>query len=161
MRGRRTCSPLGCTASAVSPETASLLIPARPGQQAPAGQLPGLPQLARRRASTRSPTARACPPAGSALNCRDPPVTAFATGTPYGTDVPRAAAKRSTVRSAWLVLVVAGLDEVGGAFGDHDGGRLGMAADDLWHDRGVHHPQPGQAADAQLAVDHRGIVAAH
>jgi hypothetical protein len=34
--------------------------------------------------------------------------------------------------------MVARSDEVGGAFGDHHGGRVGMAADDPRHHRGVY-----------------------
>jgi hypothetical protein len=52
------------------------------------------------------------------------------------------------VRRAWFGLVVARSDEVGGAFGDHDGRCMGMAAGDPGHHRGVHHPQRIQAVDA-------------
>jgi hypothetical protein len=39
-------------------------------------------------------------------------------------------------------------------------GRVSMAADGPRHHRGVPYPQPIQAADPQLTVHHRGIVAA-
>ena len=46
----------------------------------------------------------------------------------------RWAAKRSGgLGWAWFGLVVVCSDEVGGAFGDHDGRRVGMAADDPGH----------------------------
>jgi hypothetical protein len=45
----------------------------------------------------------------------------------------RAAEQSGGVGWAWFGLVVARSDEVGGAFGDHDGRRVGMAADDPRH----------------------------
>jgi hypothetical protein len=42
-------------------------------------------------------------------------------------------------------LIFAPSDEVGCAFGDHEGWRVGMAADEPRHHRGVHHPQAVQA----------------
>ncbi len=36
-----------------------------------------------------------------------------------------------------------------------------MAPHDRWHDRGVHHPQAVQPADAQRCVDHGERVLAH
>ncbi len=41
-----------------------------------------------------------------------------------------------------------------GALGDHHHRRVGVAADDAGHDRGIHHAQPPSAAHAQLLVDH-------
>ena len=46
---------------------------------------------------------------------------------------PRAAKRSGGARWAWFGLVVARSDEVGGEFGDHDGRRVGMAADDPGH----------------------------
>ena len=40
----------------------------------------------------------------------------------------------------WFRVVVVGVDEVGGVFGDHDGGGVGVAADDPRHHRGVDDP---------------------
>jgi hypothetical protein len=47
----------------------------------------------------------------------------------------------------------AGSDQLGGAFGDRDGGGLGVAAHDPRHQRGVDHAQRLEAVDAQPAVD--------
>ena len=69
-------------------------------------------------------------------------------------------AESCDVRRAYR-LVFARSDEIDGAFGDHDGRCVGMAADDLRHHRGVDDPQPIQAADAQLTIDHCAIVGAH
>jgi hypothetical protein len=70
-------------------------------------------------------------------------------------------ARARTLQKLSLGTWYACSDEVGGAFGDHDGRRVGMAADDARHHRGVHHPQPIQAADAKLTIHHRGDVTAH
>ena len=55
------------------------------------------------------------------------------------------------------------LHEVGDALGDHDGGRVGVAADQGRHHRGVDHAQALDAAHAAAAVDHRHriVVRAH
>jgi MFS family permease len=50
-------------------------------------------------------------------------------------------------------------DEVGGALGDGDGGGVGVATRDGGDDGGVHHAQPGHAADPQLGVDDAGQLA--
>jgi hypothetical protein len=52
-------------------------------------------------------------------------------------------------------------DQGAGALGDHDRGRVGVAAGQARHHRGVDHAQAVHAAHAQLAVHHRAIVAAH
>ena len=88
--------------------------------------------LARRHAGARSSAARACPPAGSALSCL---VRRWrlGEGNSCGGMFPRTAKRSDGVRWAGFGLVVACSDEVGGAFSDHNGRRVGMAADDPGH----------------------------
>ena len=51
-------------------------------------------------------------------------------------------------------------DHIGGLFGDHDGGGVGIARHQVRHDRGVDHAQALDAANAQPLIDHgKGIVA--
>src|SRR4029079_9833556 len=57
--------------------------------------------------------------------------------------------------------MVAGLDEVGGAFGDHDSRRVGVASGDPGHHRGVYDTQPVHTADPELTVHHRSVVIPH
>ena len=52
-------------------------------------------------------------------------------------------------------------DEVGAALADHDRGRVGVAAGDRRHDRGVADPQPLDAADLEVGADDRELVDAH
>src|SRR5690606_4656073 len=68
-----------------------------------------------------------------------------------GNEVRRAAARQ------WL----ASANSVGDLLGDHDGGGVEVAGDDLRHDRGIHHAQALKAMHAALAVDHRHVVFAH
>ena len=53
------------------------------------------------------------------------------------------------------------LDEIGAALGDHDGRRVGVAADDLRHHRGVDHAEALEAVNPQLRIDHGHRVLAH
>src|SRR6185312_593824 len=50
-------------------------------------------------------------------------------------------------------------DEVGAAFADHDGGRVGVAADDIRHDRGVRNSQARDATHLEPRIEHRHLVA--
>ena len=43
----------------------------------------------------------------------------------------------------------------GGLFGDHQGGRVGVARGDRRHDRGIGHPQALEPAHLQPGIDHR------
>src|SRR4051812_28032186 len=58
----------------------------------------------------------------------------------------------ASIRSSLLA------DEVRGLLGDHDRGRVRVAAGDHRHHRRVDHAQALQAVDAQPAVDH-GVLA--
>src|SRR5258707_10233544 len=53
------------------------------------------------------------------------------------------------------------LDHVGGLLADHDGRRIGVAADQGRHDRGIDDAQAFNATDFQLGIDHRHRVDAH
>ena len=53
------------------------------------------------------------------------------------------------------------MDQVGGALGDGQHGRVRVGVRDRGHDRRVGHPQPGQPVHPQLRVHHRGRVPAH
>ena len=48
-------------------------------------------------------------------------------------------------------------------FSNHEGGAVGVATGNAWHDARINHPQAANAANLQVAVDHRhGVVfAAH
>src|SRR5882757_10987875 len=52
-------------------------------------------------------------------------------------------------------------DELRAHLADHDGGRVGVAAGDRRHDRGVADPQPLDAADLEVGADDRELVDAH
>ena len=52
-------------------------------------------------------------------------------------------------------------DQIDGLLTDHDGGRIGVAADQGRHDRCIDNTQPIQAVHAQLRVDHGHLVLAH
>ena len=52
-------------------------------------------------------------------------------------------------------------DELGRLLADHDGGRVGVAADDHGHDRCIGDPEPGDAVDPEPFVHHRHRVRAH
>src|SRR5262245_1761914 len=52
-------------------------------------------------------------------------------------------------------------DHVGSLLADHDGGCVGVAADQRGHDRRVDHAQAGDAVYTQSLVDYRHAVAAH
>jgi hypothetical protein len=54
---------------------------------------------------------------------------------------------------------LAAADQIGRLLGDHDDRRVDVAADQVRHDRGVDHAQPLDPEDAQLAVDHRRVLA--
>ena len=49
----------------------------------------------------------------------------------------------------------------GAPLADHDRGRVGVAAGDRRHDRGVADPQPLDAPDLEVGADHRQLVDAH
>src|SRR5258706_7100276 len=53
------------------------------------------------------------------------------------------------------------LDHVGSLLADHDGRRIGVAADQGRHDRGIDDAQAFNATDFQLGIDHRHRVDAH
>src|SRR5258705_8230901 len=53
------------------------------------------------------------------------------------------------------------LDHVGGLLADHDGWRIGVAADQGRHHRGIDDAQAFNAADLQLWIDHRHRIDAH
>jgi hypothetical protein len=54
------------------------------------------------------------------------------------------------------------LDHIRGLFPDHDGRRIGVAADQRRHDGGVDHPQSCDTVHFQLWIDHgHRIVDAH
>src|SRR5580692_8355912 len=57
------------------------------------------------------------------------------------------------------VMTLAAEDQLAGLAGDHEGRGVGpWAGDDLRHHRGVRHPQPLEAAHAQLRIDDRHLV---
>jgi hypothetical protein len=49
-------------------------------------------------------------------------------------------------------------DEIGGLLADHDTGRVGVAADEVRHDRGIGDAQALDAAHAQVRIDDRARV---
>src|SRR5258708_9238293 len=53
------------------------------------------------------------------------------------------------------------LDHGGGLRADHDGWRIGVAADQGRHDRGIDDAQAFNASDFQLRIDHRYRIDAH
>ncbi len=44
-------------------------------------------------------------------------------------------------------------DHIARLLGDHDRRRIGVAADDPWHDRGIDHPQTVYSMDLELIID--------
>src|SRR3569832_1928999 len=58
-------------------------------------------------------------------------------------------------------LAEIGRDEIGAAFADHDRGRVGVARDQLGHDRGVGNIEALDAAHPQFGIAHREIVRPH
>src|SRR6185312_4151202 len=50
---------------------------------------------------------------------------------------------------------------VGALLADHDGGGIGVASHDGWHDRGVGHPQPVDSVNFELWIDDGIDLAAH
>src|SRR5579871_2397540 len=52
-------------------------------------------------------------------------------------------------------------DEIGRLFGNHDRRRVGVAADERRHDRGIDHAQSFDPAHAQFGINHRVAVDAH
>src|SRR5664279_423119 len=52
-------------------------------------------------------------------------------------------------------------DHVGGFFGDHDRGSVGIARHQVRHDRGIDHTQALDAAHPKPLIDHRQRIVAH
>jgi len=52
-------------------------------------------------------------------------------------------------------------DQIGGLFADHDGRRIGVAADQGRHDRGIDHAQALDAMHLQLRIDHGHRIGPH
>ena len=53
-----------------------------------------------------------------------------------------------------LSLLPAFFDEVGHALGDHNGGGVGVGADDVGHHGGIYHPQVFHPVHAAVLVNH-------
>ncbi len=64
-------------------------------------------------------------------------------------------------REAWLASLLLSLDQIRGFLGDHDGGSIRIATDDLRHDRGVHHPQSLEPMDPEHGIHHSQRVTSH
>jgi len=60
-----------------------------------------------------------------------------------------------------VALADATLDQIGALFSDHDGRRVGVAADDRRHHRGVDDAQAVDAAHVQRGIDDRIFIDAH
>lgn len=65
------------------------------------------------------------------------------------------------MRSKQALGLIVSPNDVGGFFGDHDCGRVGVACDDARHDRSVSNAEAFNAADAKARIHDGHRIAPH